>query len=80
MGGTKEYGPYVFFDRMAKKLGNPSLFKFYAFGTPMISVQGVDNIKKVLKDEFDPEGVNTHLVGKNYGLVFGDESILYERD
>lgn len=80
MAGTREYGPYVFFDRANTKLNNPSLFKLYAFGMPMVSVRGSDNIKTVLKDEFDPNGVNTELVGESYTQVFGNQSIIYESD
>ena len=80
MSGTREYGPYVFFDRAGKKYNNPSLMKFYAFGMPMVSVTGTDNIKTILQDEFDPNGINTELVGKSYTAIFGDQSILYEGD
>ena len=80
MTGTRDYGPYAFLNKTRKKLNNPNLFKLYAFGMPMVSLCGADNVKAVLKDEFDPNGVNTELVGDSYKQVFGDESILYEGD
>lgn len=46
----------------------------------MVSVRGSDNIKTVLNDEFDPNGVNTELVGESYTQVFGNQSIIYESD
>lgn len=63
-----------FFDRANTKLNNP------AFGMPTGSVRGSDNIKTVLKDKFDPNGVNTELVGESYTQVFGNQSIIYESD
>jgi len=80
MSGTREYGPYVFFERARQSFQNPSLLKLYAFGMPMVSVTGSDNIQTILKDEFDPEGVNTEMLGDSYTQVFGDNSILYESD
>lgn len=80
MAGSKEHGPYVFFANAAKKLGNPSIFRYYAFGMPFVSVSGKDNIKSALKHEFDPDGINTMLVSSGYKLVFGDESIIYQND
>ena len=40
MAGSTEYGPSVFFNNARKKLGNPSIFKAFAFGLPMVSVSG----------------------------------------
>ena len=80
LAGSTEYGPNEFFNRARKKLGNPSIYKFFAFGSPMVSVSGQDNIKNVLKDEFSPTGVNTMMVSKNWGSIFGFESLLYEKD
>ena len=80
MAGSKEHGPYVFFANVAKKLGNPSIFRYYAFGMPFVSVSGKDNIKSALKHEFDPDGINTMAVSSGFKLVFGDESILYQND
>jgi cytochrome P450 len=70
----------VFYDEASKKLHNPNLFKFYAFGMPMVSIRGRERIKKILEKEFDPEGVNTLVVSKPFALLFGDESVLYEKD
>lgn len=80
MAGSKDHGPYVFFANAAKKLGNPSIFRYYAFGMPFVSVSGKDNIKSALKHEFDPDGINTMTVSSGFKLVFGDESILYQND
>lgn len=81
MAGSRDYGPYVFFSsKTFQKYKNPALIKFYAFGMPSVSVTGSDNIKAILKDEFDPNGVNTELVGDAFQQVFGDESVLYEGD
>lgn len=80
MAGSTEYGPSVFFNNARKKLGNPSIFKAFAFGLPMVSVSGKENLKSVLKDEFSPTGVNTMMVSDNLGSIFGFESLLYEKD
>lgn len=80
MAGSTEYGPTVFFNNARKKLGNPSIFKSFAFGLPMVSVSGKENIKSVLKDEFSPTGVNTMMVSDNLGSIFGFESLLYEKN
>ena len=80
MAGSTEYGPSAFFNNARKKLGNPSIFKAFAFGLPMVSVSGKENLKSVLKDEFSPTGVNTMMVSDNLGSIFGFESLLYEKD
>eukprot|EP00562_Extubocellulus_spinifer_P024522 CAMPEP_0178675566 /NCGR_PEP_ID=MMETSP0698-20121128/35451_1 /TAXON_ID=265572 /ORGANISM="Extubocellulus spinifer, Strain CCMP396" /LENGTH=555 /DNA_ID=CAMNT_0020319747 /DNA_START=93 /DNA_END=1760 /DNA_ORIENTATION=+ len=80
LAGSEDYGPNVFFDRRRKRLGNPTLFKFYAFGAPAVSVSGGDAIKVALKDEFQPDGINTMMVSDNFSQLFGKESILYESD
>jgi pentalenene oxygenase len=80
LAGSTEYGPNEFFNKARKRLGNPSIYKFFAFGAPMVSISGQDNIKGVLEDEFSPTGVNTMMVSKNLGALFGFESLLYEKD
>ena len=80
LAGSKHHGPYVFFANAAKKLGNPKIFRYFAFGFPFVSVSGKDNIKATLKGEFDPDGINTMTVSEGMSLVFGTESILYQND
>jgi len=80
LAGSKHHGPYVFFANAAKKLGNPKIFRYFAFGFPFVSVSGKDNIKATLKGEFDPDGINTMSVSEGMSLVFGKESILYQND
>jgi cytochrome P450 len=80
MAGSKHHGPFVFFANAAKTLGNPKIFRYFAFGMPFVSVSGKDNIKATLKGEFDPDGINTMSVSEGMSLVFGTESILYQND
>jgi len=80
LAGRKDHGPYIFFANAAKKLGNRSIFRYYAFGMPFTSVSGKDNIKTSLKREFDPDGINTMSISSGTTLLFGDQSVLFETD
>eukprot|EP00585_Thalassiosira_rotula_P002445 CAMPEP_0196132764 /NCGR_PEP_ID=MMETSP0910-20130528/2253_1 /TAXON_ID=49265 /ORGANISM="Thalassiosira rotula, Strain GSO102" /LENGTH=619 /DNA_ID=CAMNT_0041392401 /DNA_START=20 /DNA_END=1879 /DNA_ORIENTATION=- len=87
-GGSKEYGPFVGLAKLSQKFDG--IFKVYSFGLPIVSVAGVDNIKSLLKQEFQKRdgssddggsGINTFVMGKkNLGPIFGEEALLYEHD
>ena len=56
MAGSTEYGPTVFFNNARKKLGNPSIFKSFAFGLPMVSVSGKETSRVSLRTSSVPRG------------------------
>ena len=82
MGGSKEYGPMYKLWQLGLKYGK--IYRLYGFGMPLVSVSGMDNVKSLVKHEFqgEGEGVSTYLFGKehNVGDLFGDKAILYEND
>lgn len=79
--GSKDYGPFAKLAKLSRKYGK--IFKSYSYGYPIVSVSGVDNVKSLLKNEFqaDEKGIGTFLLGKdNAGPVFGDDTLFYESD
>lgn len=67
--------------KLSRKYGK--IFKSYTYGYPIISVSGVDNVKSLLKNEFqtDAKGIGTFLLGNdNLGSIFGEDMLLYEND
>lgn len=78
--GTKEYGPFAKLRQLSKKSG--TIFKTYAYGYPLVSVSGADNIRSLLKYEFkDGHGIGTFMIGKhNLGKIFGENMLLYENN
>ncbi|KAL3795357.1 hypothetical protein HJC23_009530 [Cyclotella cryptica] len=76
-----DYGPFSKLAKLSRKYGK--IFKSYAFGYPIVSVSGVDNVKSLLKNEFqtDAKGIGTFMLGKhNIGSIFGEDMLLYEND
>lgn len=78
---NSDYGPFAKLAKLSRKYGK--IFKSYTYGYPIISVSGVDNVKLLLKNEFqtDAKGIGTFLLGNdNLGSIFGEDMLLYEND
>jgi cytochrome P450 len=81
--GSSSYGIGVMFTKLFQRMGRPQLFRFYSFGTPMVSVTGKDAIQSVLKTEFRENGVGTLDFSKNFPNmmeVLGNKGVIYEND
>jgi cytochrome P450 len=75
-----DYGPFAQLAKLGKKYGK--IFKTYCFGYPIVSISGADNIKSLLKNEFQCENfIGTFMMGvTNLGQIFGENMLLYEND
>jgi len=79
--GSKEHGPFAAVAKVAATLGNASIFRMYLpAGNSLTSVSGRNNIRTVLRREFEDDGINTMMINDNYANYIGGESILYEGD
>jgi hypothetical protein len=57
--GSDTKGPMYLVNDTFQKLGNPQLIKFYSFLMPFVALKGKENIRKILENEFTPQGANT---------------------
>jgi len=76
MSRDKATGLSAFVSRASKKLGNPGVFKYLAFGRPMAVVSGSENARKVLGSEFQKGGVRATGTLKNSEILFGKHNLL----
>jgi len=78
---TASYGPGIVLAKLADKLNNPKLMKFFALGMPFVSVSGKDTIRNVVTANEFGGGVTTSVEGFPAAIdLFGDKSILYVND
>eukprot|EP00986_Skeletonema_menzelii_P005842 scaffold2187_cov127-Skeletonema_menzelii.AAC.2 len=82
MSGSKEKGPMYKLFQLGQKYGQ--IYRLFAFGIPLVSISGKENVKAFLKNEFKGEGkgINNVLFGGEHNMseLFGDKSLLYEND
>jgi cytochrome P450 len=77
MGDTKS-GMGKFYRHQAEKAGNSKIFKYFAFGKPLVIVAGMKNVKKVFNQEF--RTVETSVISSAATEVMGGESMLFTND
>lgn len=63
MSGSKEKGPMYKLFQLGQKYGQ--IYRLFAFGIPLVSISGKENVKAFLKNEFKGEGkgINNVLFG-----------------
>lgn len=77
MGDAKS-GMGKFYRWQAERAGNSNIFKYMAFGTPLVMVSGMRNVKKVFNREF--RTVETGAISQRALEVIGGESMLFVND
>ena len=57
---------------------NPRIFKYAALGKPAVVISGMANVKRIFNREF--KLVKTGVISKEFGKMFGGESLLFVTD
>jgi cytochrome P450 len=73
--GSVETGPGDFFRRQAAKVKNKNIFRYMAFGRPIVMLSGMKNVKQAFNLEFKKIRTTTTL--KKFTELFGGESMLF---
>jgi len=50
LAGSQKKGPEYFYSETSASLGNPSIWRFYFMGTPVVSISGSENINAVMRN------------------------------
>jgi cytochrome P450 len=73
--GSVETGPGDFFRRQAAKAKNKNIFRYMAFGKPIVMVSGMKNVKSAFNQEF--KKIRTTSLMTRLTDLFGGESMLF---
>lgn len=73
--GTIETGPGDFYRRRAAEVKNKNIFRYFAFGVPVVALSGMKNVKLAFNQEFKKIRTTTTL--KKFTDLFGGESMLF---
>lgn len=73
--GSTETGPGDFFRRRAASVKNRNIFRYFAFGKPIVMLSGLKNVKHAFNQEFKTIRTTTTL--KKFTDLFGGESMLF---
>ena len=57
---------------------NPRIFKYAALGKPAVVISGMANVRRIFNREF--KLVKTGVISKEFGKLFGGESLLFVTD
>lgn len=73
--GSVETGPGDFFRRQAAKMKNKNIFRYMAFGKPIVMLSGMKNVKAAFNQEF--KKIRTTTMMTRLTDLFGGESMLF---
>lgn len=83
--GNTQDGPETFYSQQSAQLNDPSLWKFYFFGNPVVTVTGVENIRKVFSQDFKTLSAPTSqrffqdpFAGEMHSVVFEKDQELHQ--
>ena len=92
LSGNSKDGPGCFFRQAAKAAGDPHIYQFYFFGSPVASVSGKDLVTEVTNMEFHQlealsatynDGATPTALEADAEVpptVFGNDNAMFERD
>lgn len=87
-GSTKE-GPELFYSQASKRLGHPSIWRFYFMGSPVISVTGSKNVNNVLQNKKfnivpiagpDDDTKDRVQERRKQNALYSSNSVMFEKD
>eukprot|EP00573_Skeletonema_grethae_P012391 CAMPEP_0201700108 /NCGR_PEP_ID=MMETSP0578-20130828/27028_1 /ASSEMBLY_ACC=CAM_ASM_000663 /TAXON_ID=267565 /ORGANISM="Skeletonema grethea, Strain CCMP 1804" /LENGTH=530 /DNA_ID=CAMNT_0048187059 /DNA_START=74 /DNA_END=1662 /DNA_ORIENTATION=+ len=73
--GSVETGPGDFYRRLAAKVKNKNIFRYMAFGKPIVMLSGMKNVKAAFNQEF--KKIRTTTMMTRLTNLFGGESMLF---
>lgn len=91
LAGSKKKGPEYFFRQASRRLGDPSIWKFYFLGNPVAVVSNVELIQRINAMEFKTTEAlgasferqktgQTTTRSKKKPVLFGKNNVMFERN